>query len=69
MNDSHFAQLGLDNATDPDVRATRFHIDHRCVQGMDMLIFTDNGAGMVPDTLHKMLSFGYCEKVLLCISF
>jgi hypothetical protein len=28
-----------------------------------MLTFTDNGAGMNSETLHKMCSFGYCEKV------
>jgi len=31
--------------------------------GQARLCFTDNGYGMGIDKLHKMLSFGYCEKV------
>jgi hypothetical protein len=29
-----------------------------------MLTFTDDGRGMALATLHRMLSFGYCDKVL-----
>lgn len=30
---------------------------------MPLLTFTDNGQGMTPQVLHRMLSFGYCDKV------
>ena len=26
------------------------------------MIFTDNGSGMDPEGVYKMLSFGHCEK-------
>ncbi len=52
----------LDNAVDPDVRAKTFYIDLQ-EKPFNHFTFTDNGQGMVPDKLHKMLSFGYCEKV------
>jgi hypothetical protein len=32
---------------------------------MPMLSFLDDGNGMTPTTLHRMLSFGYCDKVRL----
>ncbi len=34
-----------------------------------LLTFTDDGYGMTIDVLHKMLSFGYCEKVYLIFYF
>ncbi|XP_051275480.1 MORC family CW-type zinc finger protein 3 [Dicentrarchus labrax] len=52
----------IDNASDPGVSAKQFWIDvveeasHLC------LTFTDNGSGMTPNKLHKMLSFGFTEK-------
>ncbi|XP_054452996.1 MORC family CW-type zinc finger protein 3 isoform X2 [Anoplopoma fimbria] len=51
-----------DNASDPGVSAKQIWIDvveeasHLC------LTFTDNGSGMTPNKLHKMLSFGFTEK-------
>nr|XP_022292536.1 MORC family CW-type zinc finger protein 3-like isoform X1 [Crassostrea virginica] len=53
----------IDNAYDPDVNASELWIDKRDVNGKVCLTFTDNGNGLVPEKLHKMLSFGYCEKV------
>ncbi|XP_056014445.1 MORC family CW-type zinc finger protein 3-like isoform X3 [Ostrea edulis] len=53
----------IDNAYDPDVNASELWIDNRDINGKVCLTFTDNGNGMVVDKLHKMLSFGYCEKV------
>lgn len=52
-----------DNAVDPDVKATKFWIDVEEDNGEPRLCFTDNGFGMESEKLHKMLSFGYCEKV------
>ncbi|XP_030595209.1 MORC family CW-type zinc finger protein 3 [Archocentrus centrarchus] len=52
----------IDNASDPGVSAKQIWIDvvneadHLC------LTFTDNGSGMTPSKLHKMLSFGFTEK-------
>ncbi|XP_035768795.1 MORC family CW-type zinc finger protein 3 [Neolamprologus brichardi] len=52
----------IDNASDPGVCAKQFWIDvvhetdHLC------LSFIDNGSGMTPNKLHKMLSFGFTEK-------
>ncbi|XP_028444688.1 MORC family CW-type zinc finger protein 3 [Perca flavescens] len=52
----------IDNALDPGVLAKQIWIDvfdegdHLC------LTFTDNGSGMTPNKLHKMLSFGFTEK-------
>ncbi|XP_062570925.1 MORC family CW-type zinc finger protein 3-like isoform X3 [Saccostrea cucullata] len=53
----------IDNAYDPDVNASELWIDKRDINGKVCLTFTDNGNGMIPEKLHKMLSFGYCEKV------
>uniref|UniRef100_K1R717 MORC family CW-type zinc finger protein 3 n=1 Tax=Magallana gigas TaxID=29159 RepID=K1R717_MAGGI len=53
----------IDNAYDPDVNASELWIDKRDINGKTCLTFTDNGNGLVPEKLHKMLSFGYCEKV------
>ena len=52
-----------DNAYDPDVNATQLKIDIADIEGMKCLTFLDNGAGMSPHTLYKMLSFGFCDKV------
>ena len=52
-----------DNAYDPDVNATQLKIDIVDIEGMKCLTFLDNGAGMSPHTLYKMLSFGFCDKV------
>lgn len=52
----------MDNAYDPDVNASEIWIDKRVINGMTCLTFVDNGNGMNPNKLHKMLSFGYCEK-------
>ena len=53
----------LDNAYDPDVNATQLTIDVEDIGGLKCLTFVDNGAGVSPHTLHKMLSFGFCDKV------
>lgn len=58
---SAIAEL-IDNAYDPDVNASELWIDKREVKQQTCLTFVDNGNGMTPDKLHKMLSFGYCEK-------
>ncbi|KAM6923955.1 MORC family CW-type zinc finger protein 3 [Xenentodon cancila] len=52
----------IDNASDPGVSAKQIWID--IVQEGDQLCltFTDNGSGMTPNKLHKMLSFGFTEK-------
>ncbi|XP_013400383.1 MORC family CW-type zinc finger protein 3 isoform X2 [Lingula anatina] len=59
---SAIAEL-IDNAYDPDCNASQLRIDKRIIGQKDCLIFIDNGNGMNPDKLHKMLSFGFCEKV------
>ncbi|XP_075710711.1 MORC family CW-type zinc finger protein 3 [Rhinoderma darwinii] len=59
---SAIAEL-IDNAYDPDVNAKQIWIDQTFVCGQMSLIFTDNGNGMTLDKLHKMLSFGFSEKV------
>ncbi|CAN0226292.1 unnamed protein product [Lampetra fluviatilis] len=58
---SAFAEL-IDNAYDPDVGAKQIWIDKTVINGEQCLMFRDNGKGMCPDKLHKMLSFGFCEK-------
>ncbi|KAH9504466.1 MORC CW-type zinc finger protein 3 [Bulinus truncatus] len=58
---SALAEL-IDNAYDPDVNAKILIIDKEEIGGKTCLVFQDNGAGMDNDHLHKMLSFGYCEK-------
>ncbi|CAG2184737.1 MORC [Mytilus edulis] len=54
--------LNIDNAYDPDVNASEIWIDKRSINNTICLTFVDNGYGMDPNKLHKMLSFGYCEK-------
>ncbi|KAL3883240.1 hypothetical protein ACJMK2_029523 [Sinanodonta woodiana] len=58
---SAIAEL-IDNAYDPDVNAAEIRIDTRVINGTVCLTFVDNGNGMTQDKLHKMLSFGYCDK-------
>lgn len=47
---------------DPDVMASQFQIELRDIRGKRCLVFMDNGHGMVPEQLHKMLGFGHSEK-------
>ena len=48
--------LHADNAYDPDVKAKQLWIDVRKEAGLDCLEFVDNGNGMDPDCLYRMLS-------------
>ncbi|KAJ8014904.1 hypothetical protein DPEC_G00020620 [Dallia pectoralis] len=52
----------IDNASDPGVTAKQIWIDVAEEQKQLCLAFTDNGSGMTPSKLHKMLSFGFTEK-------
>lgn len=45
----------LDNASDPGVCAKQMWIDVVEEKGQLCLTFTDNGCGMTPSKLHKML--------------
>ncbi|XP_058845237.1 MORC family CW-type zinc finger protein 4-like isoform X1 [Acipenser ruthenus] len=58
---SAIAEL-IDNACDPGVTAKQIWIDVVEIKGNLCLTFTDNGYGMTPSKLHKMLSFGFTEK-------
>ena len=55
----------VDNAYDPDVKASQLYIDAPGYATNDTtpltLTFTDNGNGMVPETMYKMLRY-----VILC---
>ncbi|KAM8976986.1 MORC family CW-type zinc finger protein 3 [Pelodytes ibericus] len=53
----------IDNAYDPDVNAKQIWIDKTIMKCHMCLTFTDNGNGMTLDKLHKMLSFGFSDKV------
>ncbi|KAM5180801.1 MORC family CW-type zinc finger protein 3 [Mantella aurantiaca] len=53
----------VDNAYDPDVCAKKIWIDKTVLKQEICLTFTDNGNGMTLDKLHKMLSFGFSDKV------
>ncbi|XP_053420861.1 MORC family CW-type zinc finger protein 3 isoform X1 [Nycticebus coucang] len=53
----------IDNAYDPDVNAKQIWIDKTVINNHICLTFTDNGNGMTSDKLHKMLSFGFSDKV------
>ncbi|XP_059542404.1 MORC family CW-type zinc finger protein 3 isoform X1 [Myotis daubentonii] len=53
----------IDNAYDPDVNAKQIWIDKTVINRHICLTFTDNGNGMTSDKLHKMLSFGFSDKV------
>ena len=44
-----------DNAYDPDVAAKQLCIEKQTIQNETCLVFTDNGHGMNPETLHRML--------------
>ncbi|XP_035995091.1 MORC family CW-type zinc finger protein 3a [Fundulus heteroclitus] len=59
---SAIAEL-IDNAYDPDVNAKQFWIDKTMVNGELCLSFMDNGNGLDHETMHKMLSFGYSDKI------
>ncbi|XP_008399230.1 MORC family CW-type zinc finger protein 3a isoform X2 [Poecilia reticulata] len=59
---SAIAEL-IDNAYDPDVSAKQFWIDKTVVKGEVCLSFMDNGNGLDHETMHKMLSFGYSDKI------
>ncbi|MEE6467884.1 hypothetical protein FKM82_008097 [Ascaphus truei] len=59
---SAIAEL-IDNAYDPDVNAKQLWIDKTIIKSRTCLTFTDNGNGMNQDKLHKMLSFGFSNKV------
>ncbi|XP_072300637.1 MORC family CW-type zinc finger protein 3a [Eucyclogobius newberryi] len=61
---SAIAEL-IDNAYDPDVNAQHFWIDKTEVSKQDCLIFMDDGNGLDYQTMHRMLSFGYSDKVAL----
>ncbi|XP_051506498.1 MORC family CW-type zinc finger protein 3-like [Myxocyprinus asiaticus] len=52
----------IDNASDPGVTAKNIWIDVVKVRDQLCLSFMDNGSGMTPNKLHKMLSFGFTEK-------
>ncbi|XP_041653741.1 MORC family CW-type zinc finger protein 3 [Cheilinus undulatus] len=52
----------IDNASDPGVSAKQIWIDATEESTQLYLTFTDNGSGMTPNKLHKMLSFGFTEK-------
>ncbi|XP_059150084.1 MORC family CW-type zinc finger protein 3-like [Physella acuta] len=58
---SAIAEL-IDNAYDPDVKASALLIDKVDINDKPCLVFLDNGTGMDYDQLHNMLSFGFCEK-------
>ncbi|XP_042546013.1 MORC family CW-type zinc finger protein 4 isoform X1 [Dipodomys spectabilis] len=60
---SAIAEL-LDNAVDPDVSARTVFIDVEEVKSKSCLTFTDDGCGMTPHKLHRMLSFGFTDKVI-----
>ncbi|XP_074649126.1 MORC family CW-type zinc finger protein 3-like isoform X2 [Tubulanus polymorphus] len=61
---SAIAEL-VDNAYDPDCGAKELQILVEKIGNVDVLVFKDNGKGMSEQKLHKMLSFGYCEKVIV----
>ncbi|NP_001084903.1 MORC family CW-type zinc finger 3 S homeolog [Xenopus laevis] len=53
----------IDNAYDPDVNAKQIWIDKTVIKSNICLTCTDSGNGMTLDKLHKMLSFGFSDKV------
>uniref|UniRef100_UPI00398F80F8 MORC family CW-type zinc finger protein 3-like n=1 Tax=Pristiophorus japonicus TaxID=55135 RepID=UPI00398F80F8 len=61
---SAMAEL-IDNAYDPDVNAKQMWIDKTVIKQQICLTFADNGQGMNEGKLHKMLSFGFSDKVTL----
>lgn len=52
---SFYRLVSLDNASDPGVYAKQMWIDLVEESGHLCLTFTDNGCGMTPNKLHKML--------------
>nr|KAF6360339.1 MORC family CW-type zinc finger 4 [Myotis myotis] len=63
---SAIAEL-LDNAVDPDVSARTVFIDVEEVKNKSCLTFTDDGCGMTPHKLHRMLSwFGSVDRASAC---
>ncbi|XP_023563766.1 MORC family CW-type zinc finger protein 4 [Octodon degus] len=60
---SAIAEL-LDNAVDPDVSARTVSIDVEEIKNKSCLTFTDDGSGMTPHKLHRMLSFGFTDKAI-----
>ena len=52
---SNFFFSFIDNAYDPDVNASELWIDKRVINTNDCLTFVDNGNGMNPEKLYKML--------------
>uniref|UniRef100_A0A8D0GTC7 MORC family CW-type zinc finger 3 n=1 Tax=Sphenodon punctatus TaxID=8508 RepID=A0A8D0GTC7_SPHPU len=61
---SAIAEL-IDNAYDPDVNAKQIWIDKTVINEHVCLTFADDGNGMNSDKLHKMLSFGFSDKVTM----
>ncbi len=51
----HFSACVIDNASDPGVTAKNIWIDVVTVREQLCLSFMDNGSGMTPNKLHKML--------------
>ena len=58
----------IDNSSDPDVLAKNFRIDVENVDGDSgaRLLFADDGNGLEPDRLHRMMSFGYDAPYAPC---
>ncbi|XP_048461270.1 MORC family CW-type zinc finger protein 4-like [Rhincodon typus] len=54
--------IPVNNACDPGVCAKQMWIDATKIKNELCLTFTDNGNGMTPIKLHKMLSFGFTNK-------
>jgi len=52
----------LQDVLDPDSNFTCNRHRYAGLEGGVRLIFTDNGLGMSPVHMMKMLSFGYCDK-------
>ena len=52
----------IDNAMDPDTNAKRVIIDLKVIKNKLCFVIFDNGNGMSPEQLHKMLGFGHSEK-------
>ena len=50
-----FSLVYPDNASDPGVTAKQVWVDVVQEEGHLCLSFTDNGSGMTPNKLHKML--------------
>uniref|UniRef100_A0A8D0HT00 Morc S5 domain-containing protein n=1 Tax=Sphenodon punctatus TaxID=8508 RepID=A0A8D0HT00_SPHPU len=55
----------LDNAYDSGVSAKLVCIDAEVIKEELCLTFTDNGSGMTPKGLHRMLSFGFTDKTVM----